>query len=251
MVSNVGVLGVPDDGVALNEFLNTAVEGPLGTEASVEQALVGDDVIAFVRVFADGGFQVLKLGEVLLDDGAKLELGEVGFLEANVVGATFHGVKIIEGVNEDAGDVADVDVIALEVTLEDHDSAVVQGTVNEVVDEEVQSHARGHAENSGEAEAEGIVSLEDGFLGADLGLAIERDWVEGGILGAHLAGLTDTVPTVGDGHEELLGGIEEVTEGLDSTEVDRLGSGLVLVTKGGADDGGKGNYGVGFGEERL
>jgi len=177
MVSNVGVLGVPDDGVALNEFLNTAVEGPLGTEASVKQALVGDDVIAFVRVFADGGFQVLKLGEVLLDDGAKLELGEVGFLEANVVGATFHGVKIIEGVNEDAGDVADVDVIALEVTLEDHDSAVVQGTVNEVVDEEVQSHARGHAENSGEAEAEGIASLEDGFLSADLGLAIERDWV--------------------------------------------------------------------------
>ena len=48
-----------------------------------------------------------------------------------------------DGVFKHAGDVAHVDEVALEMALENQESAVVHGAVHEVVHQQVQPHARG------------------------------------------------------------------------------------------------------------
>src|SRR3954453_18414355 len=71
--SDVGIDGIPDDGEALHEFLNAAIEIPFGFEAGAGDAGVRDDVVAFVRVLANGSFEVNEFRQVLLDNGAEFE----------------------------------------------------------------------------------------------------------------------------------------------------------------------------------
>src|SRR5438552_3585663 len=79
---------------------------------------VGDDVVAFVRVFASGRLEIDEPGQMLVDDGAQFQLREVGVVQPDVVRLAFHRVKVIEAVDKGADDVADVNVVALEVALE-------------------------------------------------------------------------------------------------------------------------------------
>lgn len=73
---------------------------------------------------------------------AELHFRDIGLRQADVVDLALHGFEMLDAVLEDARDIADVDVIALEVTLEQDDEAVVHGAVSEIVDQQVDAHAR-------------------------------------------------------------------------------------------------------------
>jgi hypothetical protein len=113
---------------------------------------------------------------------------------------------------KDTSDIADVDVVSLEMAFENDEGAIINCTVNEIIYEQIQAHARGHAKDGGESEADAIFALEHGFFGFDLAGAVERDWVQWRLFRAGDSGLADTVAAVGDGHEDPLGGGCEAAE---------------------------------------
>lgn len=223
--------------VAFDEFADAVVEGELGAPACGEDAGVGDDVIAFVWVFANWGFKEDEIGEVLLDFLAELELGEVGVFEADVVGAATHGGEVGDGKSEDGGGIANVQIVALEMRLEEDDGAIGDSAVNEVVDKEVEAHARGHAEDGSKAEGDGVFAFEDGCFGFDFGAAVEGDGAEGGVLGAGDAGLANTIAAIGNGEEDGLGGGSKPAEHADGIEVSGGSGEGVAVAEGSADEG--------------
>jgi hypothetical protein len=100
--------------------------------------------------------------------------------------------------------VADMDVVALEVALEDHHGAVGHGAPGEVIDQQVKAHARGHAEHGGEAQRHAIAIVEHGLLGFHLGDTVEGDRVQRAFLGTELAALADAIAGIGDREDDLL-----------------------------------------------
>src|SRR5689334_15449130 len=108
--SDVAVAAVAQDRVALDQLADAAVEPPLGAEARACEPRVRHDVVALVRVLADRRLDVHEARHVLLDRLAQLDLGEVGLVEADVVGPAAHLLEVLEGVEEDARNVLDVDV---------------------------------------------------------------------------------------------------------------------------------------------
>src|SRR5450432_1348417 len=71
--SHVRVNRVPQNREALDEFHNAAIQIPFRFETRCGDARIADDVIAFVRVFADGRFDEHKLRQMFLDDRAEFE----------------------------------------------------------------------------------------------------------------------------------------------------------------------------------
>ena len=90
-------------------------------------------------------------------------------------GRAFHVGELVHGVHERARDVADVNVVALEVRLEQHHEAVIHRPVDEIVHQEIDAHARRHAEHGGEPQADRILPIEDDLFRRDLVAAVERD----------------------------------------------------------------------------
>src|SRR5690349_10426267 len=91
---------VPEDRVALDQLADPALEAPLGLEPGGAEALVRHDVVALVRVLADRRLEVDEARHELLDRLAELELGEVRFIQADVVGLAPHGVEVLEAMQE-------------------------------------------------------------------------------------------------------------------------------------------------------
>src|SRR3954466_749761 len=105
---------------------------------------------------------------------------------------------------ESARDVANVNVVSLEMRLEQHDETVVDSAIDEIVDQKIDPHARRHAEHSGKPQADGAVSRQNDFLGFDLIDAVERYRPKRRFLGAKLARLADAVTAIGDRHDDAL-----------------------------------------------
>ena len=97
---------------------------------------------------------IVKSGTCFLISRQSSILDRLAVAQADVVGLALHRVEVVHGVQEGAGDVAHVDVVALEVRLEQHDEAVGDGAVGEVVDEQVEAHARADAEDGGEPQGD-------------------------------------------------------------------------------------------------
>ena len=85
------------------------------------------------------GVQV-EVGYVLLDLQGQLLLGEVGPVQPHVVGAPGHALGVLDAVGHAVGHVPDVDVVALEVLLEEHDIPAGDRRVDELVHQQVQAH---------------------------------------------------------------------------------------------------------------
>ena len=113
-------------------------------------------------------------------------------------------VEIVDGVHERARHIADVDVVALEVGLEQHDGAIGHRAIDEIVDQQVDAHARRHAEHGRQPEADRVPAIEHDLLGLHLVAAVERDRAQRRLLGAELALLADAVAAVGGRHDDAL-----------------------------------------------
>ena len=116
-----------------------------------------------------------------------------------------HAVEVAQTVKMGCGRVADVQVIPLEIGLEKHDEAVAHRGLHEIIYEEVGPHTGTGAEESGQAESDGITGSQD--FGFDFGLefAVETDRPERRLFGAELAFLADAVAAVGRGIDDDLG----------------------------------------------
>src|ERR1017187_3341149 len=68
--SHVRVNRVPQNGETLDEFRDAAIEAPFGFEPGYGDTRVADDVVAFVRVFANRRLDKNELRQVLLNHGA-------------------------------------------------------------------------------------------------------------------------------------------------------------------------------------
>src|SRR5215469_7139282 len=113
---HVCVPGVPDHRETLDQLLDSLVQGVRRTEPSSLDFFVGNDIVAFVGIFANGRLKEDKRGYVLLNALAELELAEVGLAQADVV-RTAHGVEILEGMGEGTRTVTDMTVVPLRMRL--------------------------------------------------------------------------------------------------------------------------------------
>src|SRR5689334_24416663 len=106
--------------------------------------------------------------------------------------------------NEGARDVADMNVVSLEMRLEQYNKTIVDGAVDEIVDQKINPHARRHAEHGGQPQADGVVSRQNDFLGFDLIDPIERHRPKRRVLSTELSRFADAITAIGDGHNDAL-----------------------------------------------
>src|ERR1700722_12775792 len=108
--------------------------------------------------------------------------------------------------HEGARDVSNMDVVALEMRFEQDHEMVVDGAIYEIVDQQVDPHARRHAENRGEPQADRILAIEHDLLGFHLVAAIQRDRMERGFLGAEFSPFADAIAANGYRYDHPLRG---------------------------------------------
>src|SRR5690349_19907267 len=91
--------------------------------------VVRDDVVAFVGIVPDRRFDEYERWQVRLDALTDYALGQIGYRQTNVVRAAPHLLEVLEPVQERSRDIADVQVVALEVTFKQDDKAVRVGAI--------------------------------------------------------------------------------------------------------------------------
>src|SRR5262249_28603054 len=96
---------------------------------------------------ADGGEVEVEFRHKTLYLPSQLFLGKIGVIESNVVGSARHAVRVGDAVDHGVGNIPDMDEIALEVFLEDHQVAVGDRHIDEVVHEEIEPHTWRHAKD--------------------------------------------------------------------------------------------------------
>src|SRR6185436_7317212 len=84
--------------VGPNQLPDAVVEREAGLVARLLDLLVGDDVVALVRILPDRRLQEREARDVDLDPLAELLLREVGVAQAHVVGPAGHGVVVLQPV---------------------------------------------------------------------------------------------------------------------------------------------------------
>ena len=188
---------------------------------------------------------------MLLNHGAKLELGEVRVVEADVVGLALHFLEVGDAVQKRARHVADVDVIALEMPLKNQHRAVVDGAIDKIIHEQIHPHARRAAEHRGEAEADAVFARQHGFLGLDFGDAVARNRAQRRVFGAEFPLFADAVAAVGDGHDDPLLFAGEAANHFDRFLICGLGGDGIGVAKRHADERGERDDQIRLGDERL
>src|SRR5262252_7631814 len=127
---------------ALDQFTYPIINRVFCAISGRFNAGIGDDVVALVWILADRRFEVNEIGHLGLDALAQLGLGEVGVRKPDIVRAAAHAVEVIDRVQERMRGVANVKIVPLEMRLEQNDETIGYGTVNEVIDQEVDSHPR-------------------------------------------------------------------------------------------------------------
>jgi hypothetical protein len=147
--------------------------------------------------------------------------------------------------------VANMDEIALEMRLEQHDHAVVHGPIDEVVDQEIDPHPRRHAEHRRQAQAHGIAARQDDILGLDLVAAVERYRAQRRIFGAELVFLADPIAAVGDRHDDALVRRQHLAQSRDGVAVGRGGGDRIPVAERRPDQRRQRKNDVGLGHQRL
>ena len=62
IASHIGILTGLDYRVALDQFTNPTLQGPFRRKPRRQKTLIGYDVVALIRVFADGRFEEHEVG---------------------------------------------------------------------------------------------------------------------------------------------------------------------------------------------
>src|SRR5436190_11711487 len=232
---HVRVNAVPQNREAFDQFIDAPVEAPLGFESGCRQARVGNDVIPLVRVFANRRFHIGEPGQMLFYDGAKLRFRKVRVVEAGVVRPPLYFRKMIDRMNKDTRHIANVKVISFEMTLKYDDGAVMDGAIDKIIHEQIETHPRRQAEHRREPETDAVLSLQYEFLGFDFSDAVKGDRTQGRLFRAVLVLFTDAVAVVGHRHDDPLALAYESAEHGHRVEVGRLRGNLVLVAHRRAD----------------
>src|SRR5438876_925847 len=81
--SDIAVPAVAQDRIALDQLLDARIEGMTWPEPGGFDLGVGDDVVALVRILADGSLEEDESRQLLADLGAQLQLREIGITEAH------------------------------------------------------------------------------------------------------------------------------------------------------------------------
>src|SRR5438309_2167836 len=99
--------------IALEQLADALVERAPGDESGPTQPFAGDDVIALVGILADGAEVDVERRHVFLDLEGQLFLGEVGGVQADIVGLADHVISMPDTEYQAVRDIANVDVVAL------------------------------------------------------------------------------------------------------------------------------------------
>ena len=228
---NVRIGAIAENPVTFDQFADPAVQPPLRFPPGGKYALVRYDIVPLVGVLTDWRFEENKLREVLLNHFTEFQLCEIGILQAHVVRTPPHGLKMLDSVQKDAGHIADMDIIAFEVSLKNHDRPIMDSAVHEVVDEKVEAHPWRHAEDCREAETDAVFSLQHSSLRFNLAGAVEGEWLERRFFGAWHSRLADPVAAVRYRHQNLLMIGGKAAHQADSIAVDRNRSESVAVAE--------------------
>src|SRR5688572_1399638 len=148
----------------------------------------------------------VKIGDVLFHFERQLFFGKVGCIKPGIVGPAYHPIRIFNAVKEGIRDIADMNIIALEIFLKDHDVSVGRRGINKMVDQEIETHARRHTKNGSEAQCYRIRTFQQLLLSLSLRLAVERYRLQRGVLRAeNIAGFR-AIAAVGRWINHELGG---------------------------------------------
>src|SRR5262249_45405992 len=119
--------------VAFEQFADAFLERAACFKTCLAEAAVGDNVIAFVWVLADGSEVDVKVRHIFLDLERQFLLRKVGRIETDIVRPACHASSIGDAVEHAVRDVPDVDEVALEVFLENHEIAFFESRIHEVI----------------------------------------------------------------------------------------------------------------------
>src|SRR5579884_296588 len=231
--------------VALEQLLNSLVKGTLGLESGLAQSLVGNDVVALIRILSDCREMDVKLGYVMLDLQGQFFFGEVGAVQTQIVRLAGHARRVGDGVEHTVGHIAYMNIIAFEVFFKDDDVSFCQGSVDKVVDEQIEAHARRHTEHGRQTEGDDIGTVQQMLLRLHLGAAVERDRFQRRVFGAEGGAVGDTVTAIRVRIDYQLVRAAEAVEQTDGIKIHGRGQLRIAVTGRSANDAGQVNDYVG------
>ena len=235
--------------VTLDQLRNAVVDRSPGLEAGFAQALVRDDVIALVGVAADLSEVDVEIGYLALDRQRQLLLRQIGVVQTCVIRAVDHRFGVFDAMDEAVGNVAHMDIVALEVLLEDDDEAVGHGGVGEVVDQQVDAHARRGAEHCRQAQCDHVAALQELVFSLHLLAAVVRNRFKRRLLGAIAVARLGAIAAVGVGIDHQLVRAAQSVDQTHAAQVDAFSGGRVAVAGRRANDRGEWDDDVGVGDE--
>jgi hypothetical protein len=77
----------------------------------------------------------VEIGHVLFNPQCQFFFGKVGGVQAHIIGSPRHSFKVLDTMDKAIGYIADVDVIALKILLENDDVTIRNRGIDEVVDQ--------------------------------------------------------------------------------------------------------------------
>lgn len=137
---------------SFNQFIDSFITCFVSLEAERIDFLVRDAVISFVLVLADIG-KVKVIVDSFLDVEGDIFLAVIVDVVAYVKDLVRHFVMVLNGKEDSTANILDMDKSPLVMFLEENEKPVHVSLIDEVVNEEVEPHARRNPEGSGEPKA--------------------------------------------------------------------------------------------------
>src|SRR5208337_4290147 len=241
---NVHKLSSSEHPVAFDQLSDPLVKRSFRLETCGTEPLARDDIVALVRVAPQRGDVDGEVLDVFPDLHRELLLGEVCSVEPDVVRPARHALGVPDAVEEAVGDIPDMNEVPFEVFLEEDESPPGDGLVNEMVDEQIEPHPGRRSKNGGQPKRDRVWPLQDGRFGLHLGAAVQRDGLEGSLLGTVVGSRPGPVTAVGCREYDELPWAAAPEQQPNGIEVDRPGQGGVAITRRRTHDRGQGDQDV-------
>lgn len=185
-MSNIPVLGIRNHRITLDQFPDTHFQGENGLVAGFLNLLIGNNVVALIRIFSYRCFKEEKRRNFLLNDLAELFLGNIGIGEPHIEDLSLHGPEILQAMQEGPCHIPVVDIVSLEMAFKKYDKTVINRPIGKVVHQKVDPHAGSHPENRRKSKTDGIRVLHQALLDLDLFDRIMGNGMERGLLCAEI-----------------------------------------------------------------
>ena len=132
---NITELISPDNLIAFDQFSNSRLKGNIWLKSGGFNLGIADDVVSFIRVFANFRLNKIEVGDLLPNLFTEFPLTNVSITQTNIIGRIFHLIKILQAVDKGFSHIPNMDKVSLEMSFKKDNKAVGNGAIGKIVNQ--------------------------------------------------------------------------------------------------------------------